>query len=71
MAFKGGQIAGNRDVGGKSGEIGTLVKSFQIFYTDSKSLSEPVAWLKTISIQAVLWQFSWFAFPDARGLQAC
>jgi hypothetical protein len=27
---------------------GTLVKSFQIFYTASKSLSEPVAWLKTI-----------------------
>jgi hypothetical protein len=46
---------------------GTLVKSFQIFYTGSKSLSEPVAWLKTILLQAVLWQFAWFPFPDARG----
>jgi hypothetical protein len=55
----------------ETAKTGTCVKSFQIFYTDSKSLSEPVGWLKTISIQAVFWQFSWFAFPDARGLQAC
>jgi hypothetical protein len=34
--------------GGKTGKTGTLVKSFQILYSASKSLSEAVAWLKTI-----------------------
>ena len=52
-------------------DTGTLVKSFQVFHTDNKSLSEPVDRLKTIFIQAVLWQFPRFAFPDALGLQAC
>jgi len=32
----------------RTGRTGTLVKSFQIFYAGNKSLSEAVAWLKTI-----------------------
>jgi hypothetical protein len=49
-------VTGNRDVGEK----------FPNLLYCYKSLSEPVAWLKTILIQAVLWQFPWFAFPGAR-----
>ena len=54
----------NRDVGEK-------FPNKLYFYTLSKSPSEPVAWLETIWLQAALWLFFLFPFPDACGLQAC